>query len=161
MRTTHAELQQKKHEEKLRVVNRRDIRKQKMKQIRQLQRRQRALLIAMLLGRSMVVWRDRLEKERRRRAAQKEVASAASRIQRKWNKQKRQKKGRRVRNAIKIIRRTCLALAFTRRARKKADAADMLVSFLRQYENANFIKIMRNYRYKVIQCQRCVKNAMK
>ena len=75
-------------------------------------------------------------------------------IQRKWTKTREQEKGRKYRKAIAVVRRMTLHKVVQRLQLKKSDAADKVVNFLGQYDNTNFIKVMRNYRFKVIRCQR-------
>ena len=80
--------------------------------------------------------------------------TCAKLIQRKWTKTREQEKGRKYRKAIAVVRRMTLHKVVKRLQLKKSDAANMVVNFLGQYDNTNFIKVMRNYRFKVIRCQR-------
>ena len=107
-----------------------------------------------VVGLAHHVWKFALWEGREENRKKKEKAEAAAKIQRKWAKRKETQKGKRFRRSVKVLRRYCHALAFTRRYNKKKRSADMIKLFLKQYESSNFIKIMRNYRYRVIQCQR-------
>ena len=117
-------------------------------------RRREVLTKIVVLGVSHHVWKFALWEGREENRKKKEKAEAAAKIQRKWAKRKETQKGKRFRKSVKVLRRYCHALAFTRRYNKKKRSADMIKLFLKQYESSNFIKIMRNYRYRVIQCQR-------
>ncbi len=78
----------------------------------------------------------------------------ASVIQNRWRKTRAPKNALQFRNAISVVRRFAKK-AIERRQVKKVDRSIKIIHwFLTSYENSNFQKVMRNYRYRVISCQR-------
>ena len=104
-----------------------------------------------VLASRVQVFEKRLIEERlKRQKRSQEIAK----IQRNYRKSKAHIQGKRYRAAVKAVRKFALIATFTRRLKRKKKSADIIRLFLSQYQNADFVKLMKNYRYRVIQCQR-------
>ncbi|CAK8994384.1 Uncharacterized protein SCF082_LOCUS3917, partial [Durusdinium trenchii] len=102
---------------------------------------------AALLAQHLLTARDKAEEI-------KKMKRSAQMIQRRWKSSKSGETGLKFRNAIKVMRRFAKMAVKARNEDRKQRSAETIRWFLAQYENSNFQKVMRNYRIRVIKCQR-------
>jgi len=85
-----------------------------------------------------------------------QMLESVTTIQKLFKQSRAAENGLKFRNAIKNIRKFAIIAAATRKRERLANASEIIHWFFAVfcYENSNFQKIMRNYRYRVVNCQR-------
>ena len=84
--------------------------------------------------------------------------AAARVIQRKWSTSMERTRGKMFRKAVRVVRKHSIKAVYKRSQEKRVQSADRIIDFLGLYEHVNFIKVMRNYRFRVICCQRFLRS---
>jgi len=95
-----------------------------------------------------------LEDMRMRNRDNEMIFLAALRIQKQWKRAKSSEEGVKYRNAVEVVRKFASIAVKNRRKNKEQRAARIISWFLSSFEKSNFQTIMRNYRSKVVNCQR-------
>lgn len=148
------QLDEERQEELRYLINRREMAtefKRKLERSMQLRAALCKLVIVAKAGKEISLCLEAVQaqnQERRRKLV------AAAIIQRRWKSTKAAETGAQYRNAVRVIRRFAVQAVELRRKRKLRDAVNIIHWFLTAYENANFQMVMRNYRYRVVNCQR-------
>lgn len=141
-------------EELLKTLNKKELVAEKKRRLDVANRLHDALYTVVAAALTARALGERAQEVRQRTEHLTLVMAAACKIQRRWKRSKATEQGLQYRNAIRVVRRFAKIAVRNRQASKKRRAADMIKWFLSVYENSNFQLVMRNYRYRVVHCQR-------
>ncbi|GBG28023.1 Hypothetical Protein FCC1311_042462 [Hondaea fermentalgiana] len=148
------ELEIEREQELMYLTNRREVTADLKKRVERAMRLREALCKLVVMAKAGSALSSRLSATQMENIERRRMVLAAAAIQRRWKDTKASAVGAQYRNAVRVVRRFAVRSAAIRRRRKTEDAANMIYWFLTAYENANFQMVMRNYRYRVVNCQR-------